>query len=142
MVGCRRRHRRPPATLAAAAAPDLNALWEEHIATEFDEKCAKAAVATMVPHATVNHVPVMTGGPLPPRLRCWPTTSLYVASSQGTAWREYILTAAVRCEDAERYAHFTGGAALQAGLEQRRWSAFTTTTSFTSEGAERCFCIF
>jgi carboxymethylenebutenolidase len=54
------------ASIASAAAgapgPDLNALWEEHIATEFEEKCAKAAVATMVPHASVNHVPVMTGG--------------------------------------------------------------------------------
>ncbi|GBF95978.1 carboxymethylenebutenolidase [Raphidocelis subcapitata] len=37
-------------------------LWDEHIATEFSEKSADAAVATMVPHATVNHVPTMTGG--------------------------------------------------------------------------------
>lgn len=42
--------------------PDLNALWEEHIATEFTQKSAAAAVATMVPSSTVNHVPVMTGG--------------------------------------------------------------------------------
>ncbi|KAL4433688.1 hypothetical protein ABPG75_000129 [Micractinium tetrahymenae] len=45
-----------------ASSPDLNALWEEHIATEFTEKSAAAAVATMVPSSTVNHVPVMTGG--------------------------------------------------------------------------------
>lgn len=37
-------------------------LWDEHIATEFTEKSADAAVATMVPHSTVNHVPTMTGG--------------------------------------------------------------------------------
>ena len=36
-------------------------LWERHIETEFSEKSAVAAVDTMVPHATVNHVPTMTG---------------------------------------------------------------------------------
>lgn len=56
---------------SAAGAPDLNSLWEEHIATEFAEKCAKAAVATMVPHATVNHVPVMTGRQCCRCRRCW-----------------------------------------------------------------------
>ncbi|KAL4450665.1 hypothetical protein ABPG77_001021 [Micractinium sp. CCAP 211/92] len=45
-----------------SSTPDLNALWEQHIATEFTEKSAAAAVATMVPSSTVNHVPVMTGG--------------------------------------------------------------------------------
>jgi carboxymethylenebutenolidase len=39
----------------------LLALWDEHIATEFTEKSADAAVATMVPNSTVNHVPTMTG---------------------------------------------------------------------------------
>lgn len=42
-------------------AAALLALWDEHIATEFTEKSADAAVATMVPHSTVNHVPTMTG---------------------------------------------------------------------------------
>eukprot|EP00887_Chlorella_sp_A99_P005588 scaffold1.g5588.t1 len=46
----------------AGATPDLEKLWEEHVATEFTERSADSAVATMVPHATVNHVPVMTGG--------------------------------------------------------------------------------
>lgn len=36
-------------------------LWDQHIATEFTEKSADAAVATMVPHSTVNHVPCLTG---------------------------------------------------------------------------------
>ena len=39
---------------------ELVALWEEHIATEFTEKSAERAVSTMVPHATVNHVPTQT----------------------------------------------------------------------------------
>jgi len=43
-------------------AAALLALWDEHIATEFTEKSADAAVATMVPNSTVNHVPTMTGG--------------------------------------------------------------------------------
>jgi carboxymethylenebutenolidase len=51
-----------PCKAVFAPAPDLNALWDNHIATEFTEKSADAAVATMVPHATVNHVPTMTGG--------------------------------------------------------------------------------
>ena len=42
-------------------AAALLALWDEHIATEFTEKSADAAVATMVPDSTVNHVPTMTG---------------------------------------------------------------------------------
>jgi carboxymethylenebutenolidase len=41
---------------------DLQALWDQHVATEFTERSADAAVATMVPHATVNHVPTCTGG--------------------------------------------------------------------------------
>jgi len=36
--------------------------WEEHLACEFTVKDAKAAIATMVEHPRVNHVPVMTGG--------------------------------------------------------------------------------
>jgi hypothetical protein len=57
-------------------APSINLeqLWEEHVATEFSEKSADAAVATMVPHATVNHVPVMTGGKGTEALR-WAATA-------------------------------------------------------------------
>jgi carboxymethylenebutenolidase len=57
-----------PALKAAPKAPaslppsELIKLWERHIATEFQEKSADEAVATMIPTATVNHVPVMTGG--------------------------------------------------------------------------------
>jgi carboxymethylenebutenolidase len=36
--------------------------WEEHLASEFTVKDAKAAIETMVAHPRVNHVPVMTGG--------------------------------------------------------------------------------
>lgn len=32
------------------------------MATEFTEKSADAAVATMIPSSTVNHMPTMTGG--------------------------------------------------------------------------------
>ncbi|GAB4818301.1 hypothetical protein N2152v2_005347 [Parachlorella kessleri] len=41
---------------------DLAALWENHVDTEFVEKDADEAVATMVPDAAVNHMPTMTGG--------------------------------------------------------------------------------
>jgi len=46
----------------ATTKPDLAALWQAHIDTEFTEKSADAAVATMVDHATVNHVPTLMGG--------------------------------------------------------------------------------
>ena len=49
-------------------------IWERHIETEFAEKSAEAAVDTMVPHATVNHVPTMTGacaGALGPQRGRW-----------------------------------------------------------------------
>eukprot|EP00878_Enallax_costatus_P002461 GHUV01002640.1.p1 GENE.GHUV01002640.1~~GHUV01002640.1.p1 ORF type:complete len:196 (+),score=39.18 GHUV01002640.1:194-781(+) len=48
--------------ITAERANKLLALWDEHIATEFTDKSADAAVATMVPHSTVNHVPTCTGG--------------------------------------------------------------------------------
>lgn len=44
------------------AKHDLVMMWEKHVDTEFGEKSAAAAVETMVPHATVIHMPVMTGG--------------------------------------------------------------------------------
>lgn len=38
------------------------ALWKEHTDLEFATRDAAATVATMCPHNSVNHVPVMTGG--------------------------------------------------------------------------------
>src|SRR6266849_7457000 len=40
----------------------LNDLWEEHVRDEFATRDTEATLATMVPDAYVNHVPVMTGG--------------------------------------------------------------------------------
>lgn len=40
----------------------LNDLWEEHVHDEFVSRDTDATLATMVPDAYVNHVPVMTGG--------------------------------------------------------------------------------
>src|SRR5437867_13240578 len=40
----------------------LNDLWEEHVHEEFVARDTDATLATMVPDAYVNHVPVMTGG--------------------------------------------------------------------------------
>ena len=37
-------------------------LWEQHVGFEFDTRDTDATLDTMVPTATVNHVPVMTGG--------------------------------------------------------------------------------
>ena len=37
-------------------------VWEEHMSSEFVAKDTEATLATMVPDAYVNHVPVMTGG--------------------------------------------------------------------------------
>jgi carboxymethylenebutenolidase len=37
-------------------------LWDQHLAAEFGAKSSEQALATMGPHPTVNHVPVMTGG--------------------------------------------------------------------------------
>ena len=41
---------------------ELIALWEEHIRHEFDTKSTDDTLATMVPEAYVDHVPVLTGG--------------------------------------------------------------------------------
>jgi len=46
-------------TLSAA---ELEALWVEHIAGEFQTKDTEATLATMVEDAYVNHMPVNTGG--------------------------------------------------------------------------------
>ena len=52
-----------------ATTPDLNALWDAHIAAEFASKDASESCDTMAPHATVNHVLTMTGGALPGSVR-------------------------------------------------------------------------
>ena len=40
----------------------LNDLWEEHLRDEFATHDTDATLATMVPDAYVNHIPVLTGG--------------------------------------------------------------------------------
>lgn len=44
------------------ATPDLGALFDAHVATEFVQKDAAATMATMTEAPTVVHVPVLTGG--------------------------------------------------------------------------------
>lgn len=41
---------------------DLERIWAEHISGEFVTKDVEATLATMVPDASVDHVPVHTGG--------------------------------------------------------------------------------
>lgn len=41
---------------------DLEELWEYHLACEFRDRDAEAAMQTMVPEPYVNHVPTRTGG--------------------------------------------------------------------------------
>jgi carboxymethylenebutenolidase len=40
----------------------LNDLWEKHLREEFTTHDTNATLDTMVPHAYVNHIPVLTGG--------------------------------------------------------------------------------
>lgn len=49
-------------TRLTPAQEALQALWEAHMASEFVQHDADAAIATMVPDAYVNDIPVMTGG--------------------------------------------------------------------------------
>jgi carboxymethylenebutenolidase len=49
----------PPLT---PAQPSLSDLWDEHIRHEFATKDTEHTLETMVEDATVNHVPVLTGG--------------------------------------------------------------------------------
>jgi hypothetical protein len=42
--------------------PDLGALFDAHVASEFVEKDAAATMATMTEEPTVVHIPVLTGG--------------------------------------------------------------------------------
>jgi carboxymethylenebutenolidase len=41
---------------------EMIAQWEEHIGYEFSSRDVSSTIATMVPDAYVNHIPVMTGG--------------------------------------------------------------------------------
>lgn len=41
---------------------ELEKLWEEHLAGEFTTKDVEATLATMVDDATVDHIPVHSGG--------------------------------------------------------------------------------
>ena len=41
---------------------ELERLWAEHLAGEFTTKDVEATLATMIDSASVNHVPVSTGG--------------------------------------------------------------------------------
>lgn len=49
-------------TRLTPAQEALQVLWEEHVADEFATRDTEATLATMVPDAYVNHIPVMTGG--------------------------------------------------------------------------------
>ena len=40
----------------------LSDLWDEHMLHEFGTQDTEETLDTMTPHATVNHVPVLTGG--------------------------------------------------------------------------------
>jgi len=44
------------------ASTDLTAVWDAHVAAEFEHKDADAAVATMTDDTYLLHVPVATGG--------------------------------------------------------------------------------
>src|SRR5215467_7062872 len=44
------------------AISKLEALWEEHTKHEFATRDTESTLATMVDDASVNHVPVLTGG--------------------------------------------------------------------------------
>ena len=48
--------------MSESAALDLSSLWEEHLRHEFETKNTEETLLTMVEDASVNHVPVMTGG--------------------------------------------------------------------------------
>ena len=46
----------------AAAQKTLSQLWDEHVRHEFSTRHTEHTLATMVQHAYVNHIPVLTGG--------------------------------------------------------------------------------
>ena len=45
-----------------AAQKILSQLWDEHVRHEFSTRHTERTLATMVEHAYVNHIPVLTGG--------------------------------------------------------------------------------
>jgi carboxymethylenebutenolidase len=51
-----------PTARAAITPQKLEQLWADHLAGEFVTKDVEATLATMVEDASVNHVPVGTGG--------------------------------------------------------------------------------
>lgn len=46
----------------ASGAPDIGAVFDEHVAAEFVDMDLEATMATMSADPYVNHIPVMTGG--------------------------------------------------------------------------------
>lgn len=48
--------------LNSDGAQSLSSIWEEHIRYEFATRNTEDTLATMVPDAYVNHIPVLTGG--------------------------------------------------------------------------------
>jgi carboxymethylenebutenolidase len=48
--------------MTQAARPDLGAVFDEHVAEEFEFKDVDATMATMSDDPYVHHVPVLTGG--------------------------------------------------------------------------------
>ncbi|MBN3854835.1 dienelactone hydrolase family protein [Paraburkholderia sp. Ac-20340] len=57
-------HQRSVTALRETLGPrlDLSALWEVHLAHEFDTRNVDATMATMVAEPYVNHIPTLTGG--------------------------------------------------------------------------------
>src|SRR6516225_9505642 len=53
--------RNVPKSRAAAQKP-LSQLWDKHVLHEFSTRHTEHTLATMVEHAYVNHIPVLTGG--------------------------------------------------------------------------------
>lgn len=52
----------PEDTETAPSPQQLEQLWAEHLSGEFETKDVEETLATMVDDASVNHVPVNTGG--------------------------------------------------------------------------------
>jgi carboxymethylenebutenolidase len=51
-----------PAEIASMATSDLEKIWADHLAGEFTIKDVEYTLSTMVEDASVNHMPVNTGG--------------------------------------------------------------------------------
>jgi carboxymethylenebutenolidase len=52
----------PAESNASGSEEFLVQLWEEHVKHEFVTRDTEATLGTMIEHAYVNHIPVMTGG--------------------------------------------------------------------------------